>query len=959
MLMRNLFYALIALLPVSSHLPTLAKDWGEIAIRQEGDRWHIRIENSKLRVAYGRTDFGDIVEDQIVDLIIKEAGEDQAGKQFDEMGFGAHAGRGFITSAKVVEEGAQSKTVRIEWEGGKAIQDITIYRDSPILKMDYLKYGINVVDIGSPGGGEGKYAIHGAERWKREVVLYPKIYYDRYPKDAGYENIVEVDATAGSLDYHGWFIMGVYNPANGRGFGRVMPVQQTNIIKLLDNRGVEWFTSFWAERTPFTGFVYTVTGGAEEILTAGRKIADAQLPPAEAPAVSGAPPVKVAQPVPRFRRVVVDGRSGRWYRDVKIAGDFDGDGFIDIAAGHYPLDYKDPAPLLLYRYPEWRQTTIGMGYFTTDGQAADIDSDGDLDIVTGDEMAKSLLWFENPRPKGDPLKGLWRRHVAGTLPEHFTHDIETGDIDRNGKVDVLTRVKGRGTYLWLQQTPSSWIPVKIRTAPDGQGSALADIDRDGDPDIALEGVWLENPGGKASAAGDWPLHRFAEGWPDDVGVAVADLNGDKRPDIVLAPAESHGRLAWYEAPADPRGGAWSEHAIDSSVSYVHTFKIGDIDLDGAPDVAFGEMHQSASKRVGYYLNRNRAASWPRVVLSTSGVHNLRAADIGADGDIDLFGSSWAGDNPLGLWENQLREPGKLARTLPLDRWTYIQVDDKRAKWGDFDVPEWLKYFGLAARDVDRDNDRDIASGRYLYRNPGGDMQGSWQRIEFPLNLDAMVLVSTEQDGRMDAMAQRFPGVYWLKPEDPAGTAWHPIKVGELPKGEHGNGQGYAFAQIEPGGREEVVFSTSHGLFYFRIPSRPAEGNWPRVRVTDNAGEEGFGIGDIDGDTDLDIVIGDTDGHRVLWWENPGNGSGDWPGHAVGETAEWADRVAVADMNGDGKLDAVVSEETPLKGASVYWFEQPADPKGRWARHTVTTQYTTNSMDAADMDGDGDTDIITG
>ncbi len=54
-----------------------------------------------------------------------------------------------------------------------------------------------------------------------------------------------------------------------------------------------------------------------------------------------------------------------------------------------------------------------------------------------------------------------------------------------------------------------------------------------------------------------------------------------------------------------------------------------------------------------------------------------------------------------------------------ESWRYIHADDKRAKWGDFDPPDWLRYFGLDAGDMDGDGDLDLVSGRYVYRNPGG------------------------------------------------------------------------------------------------------------------------------------------------------------------------------------------------------------------------------------------------
>ena len=40
-----------------------------------------------------------------------------------------------------------------------------------------------------------------------------------------------------------------------------------------------------------------------------------------------------------------------------------------------------------------------------------------------------------------------------------------------------------------------------------------------------------------------------------------------------------------------------------------------------------------------------------------------------------------------------------AEPLSLDKWTYIEVDSCRAKWGDWDQPGWMKYFGLDMADV--------------------------------------------------------------------------------------------------------------------------------------------------------------------------------------------------------------------------------------------------------------------
>ncbi|AEB11493.1 FG-GAP repeat domain-containing protein [Marinithermus hydrothermalis] len=297
--------------------------------------------------------------------------------------------------------------------------------------------------------------------------------------------------------------------------------------------------------------------------------------------------------------------------------------------------------------------------------------------------------------------------------------------------------------------------------------------------------------------------------------------------------------------------------------------------------------------------------------------------------------------------------------LPLDQWAYIQVDRTREVFQGN-----VRYLGLAMGDVNGDGYADIVSGRYAYRNPGGDLTGPWARIAFPENVDAMLLVDVDEDGRLDAIAQALPGVYWVRPEDAQGERWSVRQVATLEPTEHINSQGYTLAQLEPGGLPEIAFTTGAGLWYLRIPERPEAGTWPKVRVSAEAvAEDLLAAGDLDGDGDDDLIatLGPAVGGRAVhWWENPGDGSADWPRYLIGTTENPGDRAAVADVNGDGRLDVIVSEENGKpEGAYTFWFEQPADPRtAPWPRHTVAVQGSTNSMSVADMDRDGDPDIIT-
>ncbi|MFQ5883972.1 MAG: FG-GAP-like repeat-containing protein, partial [Thermoplasmata archaeon] len=503
----------------------------------------------------------------------------------------------------------------------------------------------------------------------------------------------------------------------------------------------------------------------------------------------------------------------------------------------------------------------------------------------------------------DRVEPQWARVTNGLPGSGIHYGVTFGDVNHDGNLDIgaVTETAIMHVYVGDGQGTFSEESSGLPGVSSAWDLVFADFNNDGKMDLASDGVYLGNGGESGSMT--WTYDSDPGSW---FAATVADVNLDGKLDIV-AGTDASGVHAWTGDGGVGGNIIWTDSSMGLPVfgNYWGT-AVGDINHDGKPDIVVADNTNGIKAWTGNGQT-GLLSQWTDVYTGTGlpvaeSYADVDLGDVNNDGNLDIVSTAYYSFNGVRVWLGNGGEGGSMV-------WTENSAGLDTTADG---------YVGVSLRDVNNDGNPDIFAAHY----GGGGLK------------------------------------VWLGDGGAGGSVdWTEVSTG-LPTGN--------YVDVDPGdynndGKMDFVVSLNNGIevwenerpdflidtYVDASVNLPTTATWADVQFADvnHDGMLDVGFTSFQGqDNGIKVYLGDGTG---IWTESSTGlpVGGDYNG------------LRFADIDHNGTIDIVAARDGGGGSNGVHVWS--GDGNGNWSEMALVTMRSGAGIELADINNDGNLDVITG
>ncbi len=332
-----------------------------------------------------------------------------------------------------------------------------------------------------------------------------------------------------------------------------------------------------------------------------------------------------------------------------------------------------------------------------------------------------------------------------------------------------------------------------------------------------------------------------------------------------------------------------------------------------------------------------------VINADSVSESAGVLDVNRDGVLDILSGTHWYEGPT--WKKHFVRDIEILSEY-MDDFATVPIDVNKDGWTDVVSVTW---FSKKVSWIENPKGKDVPWTEHLVGNPG--------------NIETAIACDVDGDGQTDVLPNLAQLTAWYERVGEGDKATLARHVVDPSRGGHGLG----FGDVNGDGRGDIIASQG----WYEAPADPRKGEWV-LRSEFKLGSCSIPVAvyDFNGDGLADIFYGMGHDYGVFWLEQgkTAEGKRTWTRHVIDESWSQAHAIILADLDGDGKPEAVTGKRYRAHNGHdpggnepriICYYKWLPEKKG-FEKHVIDQETNAGFgiyQGVTDMDGDGDVDIV--